>query len=788
MQKQTQLKQGLIVSTAGVLVFILIGSVRADTPGPVIINELMWDGTEYIELYNTGEDSVSLSGWSLTRQKGQTEEERTITTFGGEDVILGESYFLVERKEEATSVPADKVVSKVSDLTLLNTGELVRLKNDGGGVEDGANWFGMWFAGDDAGEGKSMERIGVDLDGTLEESWHTSTGEVGGRTGTPGEANSQPKVNETPEAEISVSGDEFFTGESILFSGEDSSDGDGDALTFTWTFGDGTSASGITATHEYDAAGTFLVTLTADDGELADEATASVTIMRPEYSDNVVVNELLPNPVGSDTTGEFLELFNSGSVAVDLSGWQLDDADGGSKAYVIPAGTNIPAGGYLSWLRSVTKIALNNDGDSARLLDPAGEVKSVFAYTESVSEGEAWAKVESGWKVTTTLTAGSKNIITEPVDDEEESSDEEENGDGDAVEFSKAIEIFAVLPNPEGTDTEDEYIELINTGSSNVSLYKWVLDDEEGGSSAYAFPAGTEIADGETLKFFRSETKIALNNNGDSARLFDPAGELADELIYDESAGEGEVLTSGTGLATSSGQVAGESVKSVELKDIRKEEEGIIVTTKGVVSSLPGVLGKGVLYLAGSGIQIYFSAGEYPDLAIGDTVSVTGELASYLGEARLKLAAATDIEKTAEGEAPVPHRVETGKVGEDLEGTLVVIVGRISQTSGDTFYVDDGSGEVKVFIKETTGIEKPKMKKGDLFTIIGIVSQTQSGYRILPRSQDDIHEGAVAGLTSFPAAGLRREGFGPQGRLESLGMALSALLLPFLVRGASFRT
>lgn len=725
-----------------------------------------------MELYNASEEGVNLNGWTLTRQKADGDEEKTITMFGEEDVIGGEAYWLIEKKEEATEVPADKIVS---GLTLVDTGELVRLKDDTGAAIDSANRLGMWFS--DV-KGTAMERSDVFADGTLADSWHTSTGAVGGRAGTPGEVNSQPKVNEAPEADISVSGDEFFTGESILFSGEDSSDADGDTLQFAWAFGDGESASGATATHAYSAAGTFSVTLTADDGELTGTATTQVAVTAPEYSNAVVINELLPNPVGSDTTGEFIELFNTGGSAVDLAGWQIDDAEGGSTPYTIPAGTTIAENGYLSFLRSVTKIALNNDADSARLLDPAGEEKHAFSYDESAKEGQVWARNDSGsFKVSTTQTPGAKNVITSP-EEEEENGDEDEDEE-DNVEYSDAIKIYAILPNPVGPDTENEYIELINTGSSSVSLYKWKLDDEEGGSSAYTIPADTTMAGGKTRKFFRSDTKIALNNDADSARLFDPSGKLIDEFIYDESAGEGEVLTGGT---AEEGQVAGESVKSVELKDIRKEEEGTIITTKGVVSSRPGALGKGILYLAGSGIQVYFSADEYPELAIGDTVSVTGELTSYLGESRLKLAAAGDITKASGGEAPAPHRAETGRVGEDVEGTLVVIVGRISQTSGDTFYVDDGSGEVKVFIKETTGIEKPKMKKGDLFTIIGIVSQTQSGYRILPRSQDDIKEGAVAGLTSFPASG--GQAGSPRGP-EALLLALSSLLLPFLLRRAS---
>jgi len=77
----------------------------------------------------------------------------------------------------------------------------------------------------------------------------------------------------------------------------------------------------------------------------------------------------------------------------------------------------------------------------------------------------------------------------------------------------------------------------------------------------------------------------------------------------------------------------------------------------------------------------------------------------------------------------------------------------VTQTSGTTFYVDDGSGEAKVYIKESTHITKPKMKKDTVVTITGIVSRTNSGYRILPRFQEDVRLGRVAGLKRFPATG-----------------------------------
>ncbi len=53
-------------------------------------------------------------------------------------------------------------------------------------------------------------------------------------------------------------------------------------------------------------------------------------------------------------------------------------------------------------------------------------------------------------------------------------------------------------------------------------------------------------------------------------------------------------------------------------------------------------------------------------------------------------------------------------------------------------YLDDGTDEVKVYIRNTTGINPKSIKEGSIMTVIGIVNQTKSGIRIMPRSNDDI--------------------------------------------------
>lgn len=81
-------------------------------------------------------------------------------------------------------------------------------------------------------------------------------------------------VNSNPAAEI-VAKDISCVGESVKFDGASSSDPDGDRLSFTWDFGDGTTGSGNNIKHTYAKGGLYKATLFVDDGENSDCSGAS---------------------------------------------------------------------------------------------------------------------------------------------------------------------------------------------------------------------------------------------------------------------------------------------------------------------------------------------------------------------------------------------------------------------------------------------------------------------------------------------------------------------------------
>lgn len=84
--------------------------------------------------------------------------------------------------------------------------------------------------------------------------------------------------NRPPTAAISVSpapNTDTFT---FRFDATPSSDPEGDKLTYVWSFGDNTTATGAVVLHRYNQTGIYTVTLTADDGCSLSKATLRLNV------------------------------------------------------------------------------------------------------------------------------------------------------------------------------------------------------------------------------------------------------------------------------------------------------------------------------------------------------------------------------------------------------------------------------------------------------------------------------------------------------------------------------
>ena len=75
---------------------------------------------------------------------------------------------------------------------------------------------------------------------------------------------------------------------------------------------------------------------------------------RPWRSD-VVINEIMFNPVSNNEDDEYVELYNRGTAPVNMSGWRFNDG----IEFALPANTILPAGGYLVIAKNAGRMRTN---------------------------------------------------------------------------------------------------------------------------------------------------------------------------------------------------------------------------------------------------------------------------------------------------------------------------------------------------------------------------------------------------------------------------------------------
>lgn len=362
---------------------ILITEIYPNPPGPD-------SDTEFIELKNAAKADLDLTGWKLTNGAKQNFILPSLTMSPGSIVVFYRQQTklaLNNRKDTITLYsPSNRIINQVS-------------------------------YSHNARETESYQFDSADY------RWADPTPKTIATT-----------TASTPPHAVAYGPTEAVINEIIMFDGSDSTDLQNRPIALDWQFGDGQSRSGELVRHQYQTAGKYQVVLTAktndqqtssttltinitDPNSFAATTTATSTTEEIKQNDSeinltstaeIIISEYLPNPLGSDTDNEFIELYNDGSMPINLDGWQLDDDITGSQPFFIHD-TVIEPNQYRAFFRTETKIALNNDGDSVRLFSPNGNIVDESDYQRS-KEGQSFIKNEYGdWESTTTPTPGELN-------------------------------------------------------------------------------------------------------------------------------------------------------------------------------------------------------------------------------------------------------------------------------------------------------------------------------------------------------------------------------------------
>lgn len=168
---------------------------------------------------------------------------------------------------------------------------------------------------------------------------------------------------------------------------------------------------------------------------------------------------------------------------------------------------------------------------------------------------------------------------------------------------------------------------------------------------------------------------------------------------------------------------------------------------------------------ATGGVNVFDDPGIDPVIHVGDKVEVEGFVDIFAGLTRITSPTMRIVASDVRVPGAVPlETVDIASDGALYEGSLVELSGvQITQgtwppTGSDgVLTIDDGSGECEIFIDEDTDIPGPP-EMPDTFDVIGIVAQYDltfpylSGYRVLPRSREDIR--AVGGDSGLEGPGV----------------------------------
>jgi len=132
--------------------------------------------------------------------------------------------------------------------------------------------------------------------------------------------------NRNPIADLSA-GEPYrgYMNEDILFDGSYSHDSDGSIKSYAWTFGDGSSGTGMRVSHAYMRAGTYPVTLTVTDDD-GNKGSASTTALI--YGPNTPpLTPVLTGPVRGHQKTDYVYTFTSVDPENDLIRYYLNWGD-----------------------------------------------------------------------------------------------------------------------------------------------------------------------------------------------------------------------------------------------------------------------------------------------------------------------------------------------------------------------------------------------------------------------------------------------------------------------------
>ena len=266
-------------------------------------------------------------------------------------------------------------------------------------------------------------------------------------------------------------------------------------------------------------------------GEIVvDRSSAAVSTVR--LSEVCASNAMVAD---NGETPDWVEIENTGSETVDLSGWYLSDNASKPLKWSLPKGFKLAAGErkavYLH--ESTVGFKLSSEGEAVVLTDKKGRTMDYVAY--DAQQQDTSLALENGlWKQTYCVTPGGANRILSKATYEAEVFSANQTG----VYISEVLTASANFTN---TGNRFDFIELHNTTSERISLDGWYLSDSGSDPKKWAFPRNAFIppkgyaivyADGREIKTTMNNVYSALFklSQDNEVVLLSKGDEVVDQL------------------------------------------------------------------------------------------------------------------------------------------------------------------------------------------------------------------------------------------------------------------
>lgn len=474
--------------------------------------------------------------------------------------------------------------------------------------------------------------------------------------------------------------------------------------------------------------------------------------------EGLVINEILPNPDGSDTGNEWIELYNplSDLLEYEFAVFEFESESGSVRSIQIDS-LSIQSESFLVianqdfLLEDIfvidETISMYNGGGTIRLKIDDKVIDEV-RYENSTSgislERGGYKDIPICHELVEHLSSHTMGLenearITECLDD--------------ALPVNSfSLLLTELYPSP--NSGEKEQIEVFNYGEESINLDGFYIKDAGSeldgfGTKKYVLPA-VFINSNEYVVLQTSG--ISLNNSGDTIGLFSSEDKVIDIVSY-ESITKGssairyfpynhEVFTLAEELIVTLGEENPEFIEKVvpllSIQQAKDLDDGEEVLIEGIATVDISVLGENELYIQDEtgGIRLDVKSDIKTKVELGDMITILGTVDTKSGEKEVNITDEKNISIVNKNSYKEPKSLDT--IDENYIGSLVSLEGEIVNNYSTSFDILVGSDEVRVSILSSTGIDIAKKSKGDYVMVTGIVSFYNDSYRILPRYQDDI--------------------------------------------------